>query len=317
MIIYISDTNSVNRMDNFWETNMLSQNIKETNENWIGGEYYIQTSLYNLIKNNSNFKIITNQQCSMSDLEEAQAIIFPGTNNYNDPPFDRFSDKVYSYFYLPRCNKNILNPYRYNDNIKLLPITPIKLDDRLIDTNRYSNYNCNGLLFGKCISHVQNRGKLNDLSMLLSGLKRNIFGTMRSLQDFHEIPNYLNGCKNEIIETTSKMFENKHFLNLGILNPINFRNLLMHCKYVIFYHSAFAPPSIIEALYCKCILLITSDMISEDLKSNKNVVIIDNLSVDEINKIIDDIENNILIYDENAYPEEYTEDNKMKILLSL
>ena len=56
--VYISDTISIKKMENFWNMNMKNQNKNENLNEWVGGEYYIQTSLYNCIKKNNNFKII-------------------------------------------------------------------------------------------------------------------------------------------------------------------------------------------------------------------------------------------------------------------
>jgi hypothetical protein len=56
--VYVSDSVSIYQMLNFWNKDMKSQNKKENIEEWIGGEYYIQTSLYNQIVKWKNCKII-------------------------------------------------------------------------------------------------------------------------------------------------------------------------------------------------------------------------------------------------------------------
>lgn len=54
--VYLTDTESVKRMDQFWNNDMNTQNTTENSSQWIGGEYYIQTSLYNAIKDKSFVK---------------------------------------------------------------------------------------------------------------------------------------------------------------------------------------------------------------------------------------------------------------------
>ena len=49
-IIYITDNLSINQMVNFKNLMTININKNEQPNNWIGGEYYIQTCLYNILE---------------------------------------------------------------------------------------------------------------------------------------------------------------------------------------------------------------------------------------------------------------------------
>jgi hypothetical protein len=130
-----------------------------------------------------------------------------------------------------------------------------------------------------------------------------------------KIPVYIN--RELYIKYNEKIINNNNINNLGILNPIDFRLLLRKIKYIVFYHTAFAQPTIIEALYETCIILSTRDCIPNDLLSNKNIYLIDKLNQDQINKLISDIENNKIYYQDNEFIEDYNVNNKIMCINNL
>ena len=69
---------------------------------------------------------------------------------------DLYIDKIYSYYYFEKtmCSHKIMTPWKYNNNNLFLPITPIILPENIIDNNYFNKYEINGLLVGKCISHI-------------------------------------------------------------------------------------------------------------------------------------------------------------------
>ena len=314
--VYISDTNSINQMENFWNLDMKNQNKKETLKEWVSGEYYIQTSLYNHIKNNENFKIICiDKPYDNKILEDAKIIIVPGWTSL-PPEYNKYINKIYSYSYFENMSKIkiLLNPFKYNGLNLFLPVTSIELPTDKVCNINFNDCNINGLLIGKCISHVISKKQENKLIHLLDSLKYKLFGVMRELHNFENIPNYLINNKDKYIQVNKIVCNHEKINNLGILNPLDFRFLLKHCKYVIFFHSAFSPPTIIEALFEKCIILATQDVIPSDLLNNTNIYLLDNKSNNEINELIENIENNIICFDMDAFPIDYLPENKLKFL---
>jgi hypothetical protein len=77
-----------------------------------------------------------------------------------------------------------MTPWKYNDNNLFLPITPIILPE-----------NINGLLVGKCISHICSKNLQDKLLLLLDSLEYKLFSVIRPLHNFSEIPSYLNNSK--------------------------------------------------------------------------------------------------------------------------
>ncbi len=74
------------------------------------------------------------------------------------------------------------------------------------------------------------------------------------------------------------------------------------------------PPTIIEALFSNCIVIAPSMQISQDLHKNKNIYLTDNLSEEEIVSLIEKIENNEICFDNNDYPNDYTEKSMINII---
>ena len=314
--VYISDTKSVSKMENFWNLDLKCQIKKEDKSEWIGGEYYIQTSLYNYIKNNENFKIICiDKSYNNKIFEDAKIILVPGWTSL-PAEYNKYINKIYSYSYFENMSKIniILNPFKYNKLNLFLPVTPIELPINKISNIKFNDYNINGLLVGKCISHIISKKKDNKLIEILNSLKYKIFSTMRELHNFKNMPNYLINNKDKYIELNKIICNHDKLNNLGILNPLDFRFLLKHCKYVIFIHGAFSPPTIIEALFEKCIILATQDVIPADLLNNKNIYLFDNKCLYEINELIENIENNIICFDIDEFPIDYLPENKLKFL---
>ncbi len=329
-IIYISDSRSIKQMLNFWNKDMKSQNKSENINEWIGGEYYIQTSLFNELIKIENCKIIKIDKISLKELlpdfTDAEIIIVPGwhnqlprTHEFYDL-FVEFNQKIFSYVFFEHTNKeylsdnNFITPWRYNSVNNFIPITPIELP--LIDNYHpfFENYTENGLINGKCISHVLHKNKIDKFNTFINGLKQRVFTVLRSLE-FNEIPSYIN--KDSYMKYNEQIINNDNINNLGILNPIDFRLLLRKIKYIVFFHTAFAQPTIIEALYEKCIILSTQNCIPQDLLSNKNIYLIDNLNQNQINELISDIENNIISYSDIDFPLDYTIENKIKCINNL
>lgn len=322
-IIYLTDKYSINKMNNFWNSNMKSQNTKEDLNQWIGGEYYIQVSLYNQIKNNNNFKIIyTCEKYDDNILIQSKFIIVPGWREISNN-FIKFKNKIYSYIYFDSddtktiMKDHFFTPYKYYNLNIFLPVTPIELPSNEVSTINFSEFKINGLLIGKCISHVIHKRKQNELIHLLDILKFKVFSVIRPLYNFTQTINYLQKDIVNHKEFSNKICNHKNLYNLGILNPIDFRFLLKHCKYCFFYHTADYQPTIMEALYSNCIILASQNVIPNDLLNNKNIFLLDNLSDNEILELIDNIENDKIVFDINEIPKDYTNENKINVLTNL
>jgi hypothetical protein len=317
-------------MLSFWNKDMRSQNKVENIKEWIGGEYYIQTSLFNVLTKMENCKVIkideVNSEKLLSYFTYADIIIVPGwhhqlprTHKFYDL-FVEFNEKMFSYVFFQYTNKEYLEdkkfitPWKYTYVNNFIPITPIQLPP----TNNYhpffENYTENGLIHGKCISHILHKNKIDNFNTFINGLKHKVFTVLRSLE-FNEIPSYIN--KDSYMKYNEQIINNDNINNLGILNPIDFRLLLRKIKYIVFFHTAFAQPTIIEALYEKCIILSTQSCIPQDLLSNKNIYLIDNLNQNQIDELISDIENNKIIYSDNEFPSNYTIENKIRCINNL
>ena len=308
-------------MENFWNLDMKSQNIKENLNQWIGGEHYIQTSLYNAIKNNKNFEIINietiNQNELFNKLVKSDKIIVPGWINLNDF-YLQFKDKilthvVFEYTNLQIPDKQILCQWKHKGMNGFLPITAIDLPENINVT--VPDYMEQGLMIGKCISHVVYKNKADKLLHLFDILPYKVLTQYRTV-DYHKIE-YLKNYKDEVIKYNNIAINHCNVNNIGILNPIEFRLVLRKLKYVLFYHGAAVATSIIDALYEKCIILGTIDVIPSDLHTNKNIYLIDDWKDDEIIQLIKDIHENRIEFDENAFPSDYTIENKLTILNSL
>lgn len=329
-IIYISDSDSTKQMLSFWNKDMRSQNKVENIKEWIGGEYYIQTSLFNVLTKMENCKVIkideVNSKQLLSYFTYAEIIIVPGWHNQLPSGhefydlFVEFNKKMFSYVFFEYTNKDYLSnnkfitPWRYNSVNSFIPITPIELP--CIDDYRpfFENYTENGLIHGKCISHILHKNSIEEFNTFINGLKQRIFTVLRSLES-NAIPSYIN--KELYTKYNQKILSNDNINNLGILSPIDFRLLLRKIKYIVFFHTAFSQPTIIEALYEKCIILSTQDCIPQDLLSNKNIYLIDNLDQNQIDELISDIENNRIIYSDNEFPSNYTIENKIRCINNL
>jgi len=317
MITYLTDSKSILKMDAFLDLNMSSQNLKEDLKNWVGGELYIQKSLYDTIRSLPNYNIIKiDESYDIDILEKSDIIICPGWKNI-DSSWERYSRKMYSYYYFesqyPNFKNKTINPWRYNNKNFCIPITPIKIPQ----SNFNKEYNIKGLLIGKCISHVVSKNKQEKLLSLINNLETNLFTTLRPLNNFEILPKYILPCQDKCLDTLKKIFDNQKIYNLGILNVLDFRSLLLGIKYAIFYCGAFAPPTIIECLQSECLILATSNVIPKDLLDNQNIYLIDNLTYKEINNLIFKIESGEIKFKKEHYPSFYTEKNKINMINNL
>ncbi len=320
-IVYLTDSLSRIRMENFFNTNMSMQNISENINNWIGGEYYIQTSLYYIIKHIDNILIIDiDTIIDFKILDDCVLIISPGWLEIPEQ-FKKYKTKLYSYKYFDNIvldfDKRIITPFVYNNNHYNIPITPIPLPINSECSIDFNKYNISGLLVGKCISHVVAKNAEHNLIELINSLNSKLFTTLRDLTLLEKYPEYIISCADKCNITIFNLIHNKNIINLGILNVIDFRYLLKYVKYVLFYNGAFSPPTLIEALDSECIILSTLNVLPHDLKENKNIIIIDNLSNNEINNIIYKIEQGEIIFIKDEYPTTYTIDNKIKTITNL
>ena len=315
--VYLTDTESVKHMDRFWNNDMKTQNTTENLHQWIGGEYYTQTSLYNAIKDKSFCKIICINITFDEDLlKNAKYIIAPGWEKiFNE--FMKYKYKLFSYRYFETVTDDfpadhVFTPWGYNSLNLFLPMTIIELPD----INLKIKYDSCGLLVGKCISHVYHKNQHVQLLKLLDNLPSKLLSTLRPLHLFEKVPNYLSSCEETVKEYSDKIINHTNIISLGIQNPIEFRNILLNCKYCIFYYGAHAPPTLIECLFTSCIVLSTIDVIPTDLIGNPNIIIIDNLTFAEINDIIIQIESGKRVFDSDNIPKNYTVQNKLDILQS-
>ena len=140
---------------------------------------------------------------------------------------------------------------------------------------------------------------------------------MRDLSKMDEFPKYLNNIKEKCINSCNSICNNNSIEMLGILSPKKFRKLLKHCKYILCFDNPRSPPTIIEALFSDCIVISSSKLISQDLQTNKNVYLTNNMSNDDILLLIKKIENDEIVFDKNHYPLEYTEESMENILRTL
>ena len=161
-IVYLTDSISRVRMENFFNTNMSKQNIVE-NSSWIGGEYYIQTSLYNTLKKLNNAIIIDiDKDFDSTLLDNSILIISPGWSDIPEA-FKKYKQKLYTYHYFKGSSidfdKRIINPFIYTKKNLTIPIVPIILPEYSKSSINFNNFNISGLLVGKCISHVISKKK--------------------------------------------------------------------------------------------------------------------------------------------------------------
>ena len=324
MFVYLTDSKSIKSMENFWNKNMKSQNKKEDMKEWIGSEYYLQTSLYYILKQHFlECNIVCIDKIKDEDLinllEKAKVIISPGWLSAPRNIYLPFKNKLYSYIYNRRKSKwlqakNWIWPW-YTENHSFIPLTAIPLPDLNNYKPSFSSLNYRGLLYGKCISHVTDNGYFKQNLDFLNNISITLFSTLRNLSK-SDTPRYVKDKENYYINT-QKILNLNNICNLGILNPIDFRLLLRKVKYVIFFHSAWAPSTLIECINENCIILATRDSLPKDLVKYKNVYIIDNKSIAEINKLILDIENDIIKFIPNDNSFKYSTNRKIMAINEL
>jgi hypothetical protein len=325
-IIYITDNLSINQMLNI--ENLMSDNINKVEilNNWIGGEFYIQTCLYLLLEKYFKNKYIhltlkEDSKYINNVLDESKIIIFPGWIHdieEDNLQFYKYKNKLYSYTYFEFNFKNIKNltSHKYNDNV--IPLYYYKIPFNIDSENICFNNNIKGLLLGKCISHnikiyeniINLLNKLNDSNIKL-------FSTLRNLKNMDIFPKYLENIKEECIIKSDTICNHSVLELLGILNPKKFRKLLIHCKYILCLGNPYYPPTIIESLFSNCIVIAPAEQISKDLHNNKNVYLTDNLSINDIILLINKIENDEITFDINDYPVNYTEESMINVLNNL
>jgi hypothetical protein len=324
-IVYINDDNSIKKCLNF--ENLMNETInkEEINNNWIGGEFYIQTCLYFLLekKFKDNYIVLTLKESFKYInyiLDNCKIIILPGWVNDIDENniFYKYKHKLFSYTYFQFNFKNMTNLTSHKFNNHEFPLyyymIPINIYNCDIDFNK----NIKGLLMGKCISH--NIKKFDMVINLLDNLKKEniiLYSTLRNLKKMDIFPKYLENNKGEYILKSDIICNHLSLELLGILNPSKFRKLLKHCKYILCLGNPRSPPTIIEGLFSNCIIIAPSEQISQDLHGNKNIFLSDNMSNDDIISLIKKIENDEITFDVNDYPINYTEESMEKILLSL
>jgi hypothetical protein len=105
-IVYINDDCAIKKCLNF--QNLMSETInkEEINNNWIGGEFYIQTCLYLLLekKFTDTYIVLTlkeSQEYIKFILDNCKIIILPGWVNDIDD----------NNYFLPEFNKYLINYY--------------------------------------------------------------------------------------------------------------------------------------------------------------------------------------------------------------
>lgn len=229
----------------------------------------------------------------------------------------QYKHKLFSYRYFETVSNDfsadrVFTPWVYNSLNIFLPLTIIEQPN----INLKIKYDSYGLLVGKCISHVCHKNQHVQLLNLLDNLPSKLLSTLRPLHLFEKVPNYLSSYEEIVKEYSDKIINHTNIISLGIQNPIEFRNILLNCKYCIFYHGAYAPPTLLEALFSSCIVLSTINVIPTDLIGNPNIIIIDNLTFTEINDIIIEIESGKRVFDSSNIPKNYSITNKLDILQS-
>jgi hypothetical protein len=323
-ICYITDSKNLARCLNF--ENLMTEDInkREENSNWIGGEYYIQTCILLILekkfKNNySSVCLDKYDKNSEKLLDECKIILLPGWTNdiQEENIFYNHRHKLYSYTYFI-CNfKNIkiLTSHNFDENVPALYYYMIPI---LKEEHVEFNNDIKGMLLGKCISH--NINTFDKLLLLLDKLKQNdvkLYSTLRNLKNMEVFPQYLNHIKDHCIYVFDTICKHESLELLGIINPKKFRKLLQHCKYILCLGQPRSPPTIIEALFCNCIIIAPSQQISQDLHNNKNIFLTDNMSNEDIVCLIQKIENDQIMFDKDHYPMNYTEESMEKILNNL
>jgi len=299
-------------------------NNVELPSNWIGGEFYIQTCLLQLLE--SHFKnsyigltLHENIHHIKNILNKCKIIIVPGwMNDINEENMlYTYKNKLYSFTYFENHLKNMkcLTSHKFS-----LDITPLYYYVIPLKNNKTINFNHNvkGLLLGKCISH--NFKNIDNILTILNSLKKNnikLYSTLRNLKKMKIFPKYLDGCKEKCISASELVCNHESIELLGIIDPTNFRYLLQHCKYLLCLGDPRSPPTIIEALFSDCIIIAPSNQISSDLHENKNIYFTDNMSNNDIICLIQKIENNDIMFDKNYYPNNYTEESMKNQILKL
>ncbi len=290
------------------------------------GEFYIQTCLILLLekkfKNNYICLYLSEKKEFINKtLNNCKIIILPGSSIYVDKTsvLYNYKNKLYTYTYFEQhyVNDKYLISHKFNSSVFSLYYYMIPLKNYDIE-NIIFNSNIKGLLMSKCISH--NINIIDNILNLLNVLNKNnikLYSTMRDLSKMDEFPEYLNNIKEKCINSCNSICNNNSIELLGILTPIKFRKLLKHCKYILCFDNPKSPPTIIEALFSDCIVISTSKQISQDLQTNKNIYLTDNMTNNDILSLIKKIENNEIVFDKNHYPLEYTEESMENMLRSL
>ena len=324
-IVYLCDSDTLSHCLNF--ENLMTEDINkvEIPSNWIGGEFYIQTCLILLLekKFKNNYVGLTfqeNNEFIKNTLENCKIIILPGWMNNIDTNciLYEYKNKLFNYTYFNKDLKYIKNltSHKYNNNTTPLYyyVIPFKNNDNDI----IFKSNIKGLLMGKCISHNLNSiDNILNLLNLVNNSNIKLYSTLRDLKKMNQFPKYLENVKEKCINASDNVCNHNCIELLGILNPKKFRKLLQHCKYIICFSNPKSPPTIIEALFSDCIVISPSHQISQDLHTNKNVYLTDNMTNNDIISLIKKIENDEIIFDKNYYPLDYTEESMENILISL
>jgi hypothetical protein len=328
-IVYICDKNSLIQTFNF--ENLMNENINSKEEvpsNWIGGEYYIQTCLIFLLekKFKNNYFGITfteDNEFIKNTLDNCKIIIVPGwiddidkTNNLYE-----YKDKLYSYTYFEKNFNNMKNLTSHKFNINTIPLYYYMIPLKTNNNDIIYKSDIKGMLMGKCISHnIRIVDHIINLLNLLDTNNIKLYSSLRNLKKMDKFPKYLEDKKELYINSSDYICNHNSIESLGILNPIKFRKLLQHCKYILCFDNPQSPPTIIEALFSDCIVISSSKQISQDLHNNKNIYLTDNMTNDNIISLIKKIDNDEIIFDKNYYPLDYTEEsmeNSLKKLIAI
>ena len=323
MLVYITDSASAAAMERFWDMDMRSQNDREVMREWIGGEFYIQTSLYLAIKDRTDCVVVAldkvvgpDDDARLEDLlVRSECIIVPGWDN-EVPRFRSFRDKVVSHAYfvsnsqwLPR--KQVATPWRHGE-CGFIPITPIPLPDAAGYVPFFDGHQESGLLVGKCLSHVSHKGLSGKVLSFVRNLPAKVFAHMRTLRA-SEVPDYILN-KEAYVRETNELVSCDKINNLGILSPRDFRLLLRKVKYVLFLHTAWAPPTLIEALSERCIVISDRSGLPPDLQSDPNVYVLDDMTEADAYGLIRNIEGGHTVFEDEGYAPAHTADGKIRCI---
>lgn len=324
MLVYITDSASTAAMGRFWDMDMRSQNNKEVMREWIGGEYYIQTSLYLAIKDRADCVVVESDKvvgpadvARLTDLlVRGDCIIVPG---WTEVPtfFAPFRDKIVSYAYQGQTHcpclppKQVATPWRQGE-CSFIPITPIPLPDVTDDVPFFDGHQESGLLVGKCLSHVSHKGLSGKVLSFVRNLPAGVFAHMRNLQA-SDVPDYIPN-KEAYLQETKELLSCDKINNLGILNPRDFRLLLRKVKYVLFIHTAWCPPTLIEALSERCIVISDRAGLPEDLQSNPNIYVLDDMTEADTYDLIRSIESGDTVFKDEGYPSDHTAEGKIRCI---